>query len=309
MDDSDDSIPNVPLPRRARPEGASAIVQARNRLYGEPDGTADRSAGAVRWGGVADRERSATLARSVVARSTTTPGSWPSRAPDPPDEPHHTGQADTGQADTEQADVGPVEVEQADPGRERRRRAGPSRTRLALVSILVLGVLGLGIIVGLVLAPREVSAVAAASAPSPFRPTMIGQVVAVRDGSTITVQVGDRPVDVVILGLDTPDPASPGRPAQCGAGSAAAYAADTLTGQVVTLVPDPSVAEFDAEGRRQAYVVLRSQASYTDLALSDGIGRHSTSPTAWYDAVFAREEATARDSGAGIWGAPCRANS
>lgn len=80
---------------------------------------------------------------------------------------------------------------------------------------------------------------------------------------------------------------------------------DALSGQTVTLVPDPTIEEFDADGRRPAYVVLRTQQSYTDQALLTGVARADTVRSLWYGDIFVAEQDTARSRGVGLWGPPC----
>lgn len=299
MAEEDESAPDALLPRRPARPGEGRISEARTRLYGRRATTGTVHDGA-RWPAVEDRERSAAFARAAVARPSTAEA----EAPVEPDGTDGTGgtATDRDAAGSPDADPpggdGPV-----GPAPDGRARDTDRARRVILLAM----VLVIGVVLGLVIGRSSVGPAVAAPAPAPARATLIGEVVAVQDGETITVEVGGAPVDVAILGLDTPDPAAPGRAAQCGAGTALAYASDTLAGQAVTLVGDPSVGEFDDRGRRHAYVVLRSQASYTDLALGEGVGRRSADPPAWYDEVFVREEAAARAAGTGIWGAPCRA--
>ncbi len=149
---------------------------------------------------------------------------------------------------------------------------------------------------------------AASSAGLPSRPTMLADVTRVVTGDEVVVRVGTTEMPVRILGLDTPDPASAANAGvECGSREALQYADRRLSGQTVTLVPDPTQPEFDDRGRRLSYVVLRSQLSYTDAALMDGIGRADTSRPLWYAAVFAEEQGRAAASRVGIWGAPCAA--
>lgn len=285
MVESHDDEPNVPLPRRSPRPGESQIGQAGTRVYGE-QAAARRGGGDPRWSGIDDRERSAALARSAVGRPSA-----PRVVPAGPV--------------VVDDDLVPGEV--GDEARPVAPREVPSRSRRSLVALAV--VLGIGVILGLLVGRLSGPPVVVAPVPAPLPawPTVLGQVVAVRDGETVSVRLADRTVEVAILGLDTPTPAGPGIPPECGAGSATRYATDTLAGQQVTLVPDPTIPEVDTAGRRLAYVVLRTQASYTDLALLEGIGRRSTARALWYDQVFVEEEARARDAGAGIWGAPCQA--
>lgn len=138
-------------------------------------------------------------------------------------------------------------------------------------------------------------------------PTLLGEVTRVASGDLIMVRIGATEESVRVLGLDTPDlGTAPGSATvQCGSREALAYADQRLTGQMVTLVPDPTLPERDERGARLAYVVLRSQLNYTDAALNDGVGRADTSRPLWYADVFAREQADAERAGRGIWGEPC----
>lgn len=149
---------------------------------------------------------------------------------------------------------------------------------------------------------------AASTAGLPSRPTMLAQVERIVTGDEILVRVGSTDIPVRVLGVDTPDPESTaGTATECGSREALQYADQRLSGQTVTLVPDPTLPEFDDQGRRLSYVVLRSQLSYTDAAIMDGIGRADTSRPLWYSDVFAQEQRQAADRGVGIWGAPCEA--
>lgn len=207
--------------------------------------------------------------------------------------------------------------------RSRGRRGGGGRLGLvALVALAVLVVGGGGAALGVMTlgssspdttAPASasgggtpspasgVSATPASDAGLPSSPTMIASVSSVDSGDAVTVDVAGRSIPVRILGIDAP--AAP----QCGAEASLAYAQQQMAGQMVTLVPDPTMPETDAQGRRLAYVVLRSQLSYTDAALMKGMARTDTSQPLWYADVFAREQSQAVDDGVGIWGAPCNA--
>jgi micrococcal nuclease len=131
---------------------------------------------------------------------------------------------------------------------------------------------------------------------------MLADVTRVVTGDEIVVRVGTTEIPVRVLGLDTPAPAAT---TECGGREALEYADRRLSGQTVTLVPDPTQPEFDDQGHRLSYVVLRSQLSYTDAALMDGIGRADTSRPLWYAPVFAQEQGRAAAARVGIWGVPC----
>jgi endonuclease YncB( thermonuclease family) len=203
----------------------------------------------------------------------------------------------------------------------RSRHARGSRAGRGLVAVvagaLVLVLAGgvVGYLVGssgdrAAATPAAQPAVAAsATAAAPPGAVVLGQVTRVASGDEIMVRVGTGEDAVRVLGLDTPSLGTePGAPtAECGGREALAFADSRLTGQAVTLVPDPAVPDRDERGARLAYVVLRSQLNYTDAALLDGIGRADRSRPLTYAEVFAREQGTAVTAERGIWGEPCNA--
>ena len=204
-------------------------------------------------------------------------------------------------------------------------RAGGLGSRLPLVLTAVAGVvlLGLGVLLGLVLgrtsgggvaapvaavAPGSTSTTRTVDAATDGSPTLMGEVVRVDTGDEVVVRVGTEEVVVAILGIRAPEMAGPNRTTgECGAAEALRFADRTLSGQTVTLVPDPTIPAVDEQGRRLAYVVLASQLSYTDAALSAGVVTADTSRKLWYAPVFAREQAEAVKADRGMWGDPCDA--
>ena len=127
-------------------------------------------------------------------------------------------------------------------------------------------------------------------------PTLFGRVVDVRDPGTVVTDVGGRPVQVAVIGVDaaTIPP--------CAAADATAFARRTLQGQTVTLVPDPTLPPVP--GVTRAYPVLESQLSYSDAVISAGWA--TPAGPSRYRAVFDRERREAQDAGRGMYGPPCR---
>jgi endonuclease YncB( thermonuclease family) len=197
--------------------------------------------------------------------------------------------------------------------------AGRWRSRLPLLLAALAGLLLL--VVGLVAGrmtspgPATVPVAAPAASASPVsaaqavsHPTMFGEVVRVDSGDEIMVRVDGKEQTVAVLGVTAPRLAGPERTtAECGAKAALTFADERLSGQTVTLVPDPTVPEVDDQGRRLAYVVLPSQLNYTDAALQAGVVMADTSRKLWYASVFAREQSEAADADRGMWGPPCNA--
>jgi endonuclease YncB( thermonuclease family) len=197
---------------------------------------------------------------------------------------------------------------------------GAWRERLPLLLAVLTGValLVAGLVVGRLTAPGPgvvpVAATPAASTspasatPTASHPTVLADVVRVDSGDEVMVRIDGAEQTVSILGITAPQSAGPERTtAQCGANDALRFADERLSGQTVTLVPDPTVPEVDDQGRRLAYVVLPSQLSFTDAALLAGVVTADTDPKLWYAPVFAREQSEAADAKRGLWGPPCRA--
>ncbi|WP_242623080.1 class F sortase [Pseudonocardia sediminis] len=126
-------------------------------------------------------------------------------------------------------------------------------------------------------------------------PTLYGRVVSVTDPSTAVVEVQRRRITVRVIGLGpTPD---------CARDPATAFARLMLTGEDVTLVPDPTLPADAAAPDWPAYLVLDSQQSYTDAAIRAG---WAPAGEGRYRSGFQEREQEARDAGSGMWGSPCR---
>lgn len=137
----------------------------------------------------------------------------------------------------------------------------------------------------------------AALGPVTGPPTLFGRVRDVVDPATAVVEVQGRPITVSIIGVDIT------RTPECARSDALRFAKDFLEGEQVTLVPDPTLpAPAPDSPTWPAYLVVSSQQSYTDAALtagwvSAGQGR--------YRPGFLTGERIAQEARAGMWGAPC----
>jgi micrococcal nuclease len=196
--------------------------------------------------------------------------------------------------------------------------AWSARLPLLLAALTAVVLLAGGLLLGRLTAPGSgtvpVAATPAASTSpasatqAASHPTLLADVVRVDSGDEVMVRVDGAEQTVAILGITAPQSAGPERTtAQCGANAALRFADQTLSGQTVTLVPDPTVPEVDDQGRRLAYVVLPSQLSFTDAALLAGVVTADTDRKLWYAPVFAREQSDAASGKRGMWGPPCRA--
>lgn len=135
---------------------------------------------------------------------------------------------------------------------------------------------------------------AAEAAPAELTgpPTLFGRVVDIPDPVTVLVEVQGQRVPVGVLGV------APSTPA-CARADALAFARRTLQGQLVTLVPDPTLPPTPT---RRAYVVLASQLSFTDAAIQAG---WASPGQGLYRPVFDTELRAAQKAQAGMWGPPC----
>ena len=116
------------------------------------------------------------------------------------------------------------------------------------------------------------------------------------DAGTVVVDVDGQRVVVGVLGVD------PATIPACAAPGALAFAHRTLDRQQVTLVPDPTVAPTP---KRQAYVVLTTQLSYTDALI--GAGWAVPAGTALYRPGFDQARLAAQDAEVGMYGSACPA--
>lgn len=183
-----------------------------------------------------------------------------------------------------------------------RWSSGPRRL-VAAIAVLVLA--AAGVLTGIMITRGADPDSAAAATPSGVAalgpvtgpPTLLGRVRDVVDPATAVVEVQGRPITVSIIGVDVT------RTPECARSDALRFATDFLEGEQVTLVPDPTLpAPAPDSPTWPAYLVVPSQQSYTDAALtagwvSAGQGR--------YRPGFMTGERIAQTARAGMWGPPC----
>ena len=172
---------------------------------------------------------------------------------------------------------------------------------LAIAAVLV-GVVALT--AGPDVAPRTSASADAGSAARAYDET--GIVVRVVDGDTIVVEIGTRRERVRYIGLDAPELANAedGTPAECG-GDAARDANEVLVdGAEVGLERD--VSDRDRFGRllRHVWLLDGDDRLVGARLVADGaVEARSYPPDTGRDAELDAAERSARDAGAGIWGA------
>ena len=141
---------------------------------------------------------------------------------------------------------------------------------------------------------------------SPCRPAMLGRVNRVVDGDTIHVTADDGTffnLSVRMIGIDTPEIAHPGTPAECYGADAAAFTSRLLD-QLVWLTFDNDC--FDTFDRLLAYVhigggggdLFQRQLLRRGFATVLTVGGNRT-----YRTVFEADENAAQAADAGLWAA------
>lgn len=126
----------------------------------------------------------------------------------------------------------------------------------------------------------------------------------VADGDTLRVDKDGRSTRVRLLGIDAPEVANDGRPAECYGPEAAERARALLTGRRVWLEYDAGQDRQDRFGRDLAYVWLDDTTLVNRTLLAEGYVREYTYDQAYrYQAEFRTAQREAQ--GTGLWSA-CR---
>lgn len=136
------------------------------------------------------------------------------------------------------------------------------------------------------------------SPPAAFAPhdAVVERVV---DGDTLVLAGGDR---VRVLGIDTPEAARDGRPAECGADDATAAARRLVEGRPVRLQADPGQADRDDFDRLLRYVETLEGEDLGLALLEAGHARvFAPRGDVARQSSLERAEARARDRGLGAW--------
>ena len=128
------------------------------------------------------------------------------------------------------------------------------------------------------------------------------------DGDTIDIRDDVRGrLRIRVLGIDTPETKKPGHTIGCWGPQATQFAVDTLLGQQVAFVTDPTQDRTDGFGRTLAYLVKGDGWNYSIEAARAGTARayvYADNPVQLY-AEIARAEQEAKEAGRGLWGPPC----
>ena len=143
-------------------------------------------------------------------------------------------------------------------------------------------------------------------AADPIETTAV--VLKVVDGDTIDIRDDNRGrLRIRVLGIDTPETKKPGYTIGCWGPQATQFAQDTLLGQRVAFVLDPTQDRTDHYGRTLAYLVKGDGWNYSVEAARAGTAKayiYDNNPVQKYAEIAAAEQ-DAMAAGRGLWGPPC----
>lgn len=140
----------------------------------------------------------------------------------------------------------------------------------------------------------------------PFTTTAV--VLRVVDGDTVDIRDDVRGrLRVRALGIDTPETKRPGYTVGCWGPEATQFAQDSLLGQRVALILDPTQDRTDRYGRTLAYLVKGDGWNYSVEAARMGAAHayiYDNRPVQKF-AEIAGAQQEAKDAVRGLWGPPC----
>lgn len=122
------------------------------------------------------------------------------------------------------------------------------------------------------------------------------------DGDTFTATSpnGEDLGRIRALGIDTPEMARDGNPAECHASEATKAAKQLLDGRTVQISPDPSQEERDVYDRLLAYVDVEG-TDFAEVMLTNGHARLYEGSSLTRQDAYDEAASRARDAGAGLW--------
>jgi micrococcal nuclease len=133
-------------------------------------------------------------------------------------------------------------------------------------------------------------------------------VLKVVDGDTIDIRDDVRGrLRIRVLGIDTPETRKPGYTVGCWGPEATQFAVQTLLGQRVAFIADPSQDSTDRYGRTLAYLDRADGWDYSVEAARAGTAHayvYDGNPPSRYAQIAAAEQ-EARAAQRGLWGHPC----
>ena len=141
--------------------------------------------------------------------------------------------------------------------------------------------------------------------------TTTAVVLKVVDGDTIDIKDDVRGrLRIRVLGIDTPETKKPGYTVGCWGPEDTQFAKDTLLGQRIAFVIDPTQGMYDRYGRTLAYLDKADGWDYSIEAARAGAAKsyvYQGKPVARSGEIVAAEQ-EAKDAQRGLWGSPCFGN-
>lgn len=133
------------------------------------------------------------------------------------------------------------------------------------------------------------------------------KVLRVVDGDTIKVLIQDKEDTVRLIGIDAPETADPGKPAQCFGKEASDRAREVLMNKTIILESDSTQGDRDEYGRLLRYVFLQDGTNFDRFMVSEGYAREYTfkNNIYKYQPEFIQAQQKAREENKGLWGS-CR---
>ncbi|MFA5747089.1 MAG: thermonuclease family protein [Candidatus Paceibacterota bacterium] len=125
------------------------------------------------------------------------------------------------------------------------------------------------------------------------------------DGDTIKVEMGGKTETIRLIGIDTPEIASPYGEEECFGKEASEEAKKILEGQKVFLSADPMVSDKDKYGRLLRYVFLADGEFVNAELVKGGYAFNYPYENFQYLDNFNDLEKQAREDRSGLWGEGC----
>jgi micrococcal nuclease len=133
-------------------------------------------------------------------------------------------------------------------------------------------------------------------------------VLKVVDGDTVDIVDDARGrLRIRLLGIDSPETKKPGYTVGCWGPEASEFATETLFGQRVAFVTDPTQDMYDRYGRTLAYLDKADGWDYSIEAARAGAAHsyvYHNHPAERADDIASAEQ-EAKTAGRGLWGPPC----
>lgn len=132
--------------------------------------------------------------------------------------------------------------------------------------------------------------------------SMLGEVIKVVDGDTVTVEISGVRETIRIIGINTPETVDPRKPVECYGQEASARAHELLDNQIVTLEGDETQGERDKYDRLLRYVFLSNGSDFGKQMISEGYAYEYTYSAPYkYQQDYKTSQSDAENAKRGLW--------